>query len=123
MSLSFEQIKTASPATDGPKTLKVPVPMWGGEVTLRKMNADEFITYTSRFQKETEMGSAVLYLVTVTAVDDDGKQLFDTQEKMDLLNSPENSEALVILGEQALAFNRREGTPKNFPATPSKNSE
>jgi hypothetical protein len=131
MSLSFDQIIEKSPKPTGPKTLAVPVPHWGGDVTLRKLTAGEFITFNARFERmaddagnitdQAHIGAAMLWLVATTAVDDQGQQIFNTMERVEKLNS--DAEALVILGAQALAFNKREApAPKNEEPTLSQSS-
>lgn len=129
--LTFDAIDSKLPKIIGPATADVEVPALGGKVRLRKLNASEYITLTTRLAghlngevatltDQATIGATMLYVVAATAIDGDGKQIF-SGERIDRLNA--NSDALAQLGMEALRFNGLLGDPVgNDQSTPSPNS-
>ncbi len=83
----------------------VDVPLWGGKVRLRTLTADEAMDF-ARLSSNTDglQGEMMVYLVSKTAVDEQGAQLF-TKEQAKLLTK-KNFRIFTELQEAALELNK-----------------
>ena len=83
----------------------VDVPLWGGKVRLRTLTADEAMDF-ARLSGNTDglQGEMMVYLVSKTAVDEQGAQLF-TKEQAKLLTK-KNFRIFTELQEAALELNK-----------------
>ncbi len=119
--LTKDQIIAASDR----KTIMVDVPQWGGNVMLKEMSAKSRGWLVEQWDKK-RIGVATMptYMVALSVVDADGKQLFNIDDIESL--AQKSVAAIDIISAAALKLNGMEpiaeGTDKDFTKTPSADS-
>ena len=101
-------------AIDDLDTIDVEVPEWRGSIRIRKLTAEEAITFGETVDGPARR-SANVRLVIACAVDDHGKSLF-TKEHLEPLKR-KSMKAINLIATEALRFNgllkEDEGRAKN----------
>lgn len=99
--LSAQEILDA----DDAEYIYVDVPLWGGQVRLRTLTADEAMSFATLSSNSDGLhGEMMVFLVSKTAVDEQGEQLF-TKEQAKLLTT-KNFRIFTQLQDAALELNK-----------------
>lgn len=106
-------------------TKVVPVPQWGGDITIKKLSAKQndvrrsFWRYDSKgsITEESFVGDGAR-LVCLAAINADGSQMFTIEEHTQLLEKDSSAVDLVAVEVRKLCGFLVEDPVKNSPETP-----
>jgi hypothetical protein len=104
-----------------PKTEDVNVPEWGGVVTVQEMTAaqrDEFDEFVLATREEGKMKGLRAVVVSICAVDEEGKRLFTNLDVPDL-----QKQSSKVIGRIADAAMKLSGLSEDDVEEIAKNSE
>ena len=90
--------------TDDKEYVIVPVPQWKGSVRLKTLTAGEAMEFAKLANKKDKLSeNLIVHLVSKSAVDEDGKLLFNKEQSGKLIDK--NFGAFKIIQEAALKLN------------------
>jgi hypothetical protein len=81
---------------------EIDVPEWGGTLRLRSLSGAQRTIITARAQKNRATGDGLYeQLIIMSAVDEDGKLIFDEKQHLEMMKS-RNSAVTKRIGEKVL---------------------
>ncbi len=121
MGLTIDQIRTRV----GPPTKQVTIENFGGDVTVRKLTAAEYIALQSIAPPGSDKEATFEYFIEICkagSINDDGSPLFGDEDAWILKTNPLDA---MKLGQEICAFNnlfRSDGPEKNSNGQPPESS-